>query len=552
MAILTSNSGTVSTQSHSSPNPRCSFFEGVVPRALPNRQNFFTLHSNTNSLSFPRNPISGSKGATLHAAFILVVALPLHINAYLVAEGIVWQTCMLSILYANFFSYLLLYYTKRLPFGWPRLLLAYRCLSLFFYMFCIFAITVNLIWMFSSIAFDADHVIKVFTLVASTAAYLYSMASATKRMAAIQHQQTTSSSRLDTLQSSLAKAALAKVAHTPAGVDPIEHLLQTQVRPAVEPYLRTYGLTWDDASPALASVDSIDELGMALVNPTAFFERLESSNSTSAKRLLRARLKVVLEPLLAEQSVQWSAVQPSIELMDSVEELRDAMRDPRAFVQKLVATSSASFMKAWLLNQLKQVLEPYVARAGLAWEKAVAVIELIDTVEEVREALADPETFLEKVKQTINNGQLMAAEGALSSAHEAAQTAAGVGSTAMAVGKTVIAFGSKAAVVMNKLQLTRRECVRIFLIGGVILALAVAFTFLGSYLWNSSGNDILSTMAMPFSVLGTKLYSDRKLHKASRGYEGGDEESEDDENGEEDGRAVHISKSSVRLPTISV
>jgi hypothetical protein len=37
-----------------------------------------------------------------------------------------------------------------------------------------------------------------------------------------------------------------------------------------------------------------------------------------------------------------------------------------------------------------------------------------------------------------------------------------------------------------------------------------------SYLWDSGGGANLTQLAMPFSVLLTKLYADRSIHKAAK------------------------------------
>jgi hypothetical protein len=181
---------------------------------------------------------------------------------------------------------------------------------------------------------------------------------------------------------------------------------------------------------------------------------------------------------------------------------------------------------------------------------------LLDTIDEIREAIADPDAFIERLKATramTGNPSAVAAIQTASDAvdgaravHEAATTAATIATTAHEVAHGATQVASHSAAVMRQLRLTRREVIGTFLFGGGTLALAVLFTLFGrwggtatrhltptchesqhercaaaahclhraravdwscvrSYLWDSGGGANLTQLAMPFSVLLTKL-----------------------------------------------
>ena len=456
------------------------------------------------------HPSKGAVGASLHALVVVAIATPVHTVSYFMASSLALPTAYLVYHYSVFGGYLVAYYLRALPLRSRRAMLAARALMRTSFVVFFMLTTVQLVWLVAALAYNQQYVINLFLIATSALGYAYAAASARSRLSALQRSQMQASSQADALQMSLASKALSKLAGTPAGVDPIAHLLDTQLRPALTPHLSALGLDWHAALPVLETVDSLEELGMAVVNPIAFLHRLESVPSAAATRWLHARLRVLIVPLLAEHTMQWDDVRPSVELIDSLDELKSAIADPKAFVASLVATTATSFAKRWLVNQLKAAIEPHLAKVGVAWEKTVRVIELIDTVEEVKEALADPEAFLIKVKAIADPEG--SADAAAMAAIDAAETAASV---VKAVG-TAVKVGTRAAAAMRKMHMTNREILRIFAVGGVLLALAAIFTLMGSYLFNEGPAGFsITNLAMPFSVLVTKVVSDKKIAAAN-------------------------------------
>lgn len=477
-------------------------------------------------------PAAGAMGAALHSLVVILIPLPIQASHYFwtierPAPGWWFSLIQLSCLitwYSVLYVYLVLYYAKRLPFHRPRIILAFRWLTNYFLWMCFEALSVYCIWMLGALAYNPRYVTNCLTTLASAVGFLYTLSSAAGRFSKLQHKQPAHLA-LYSMGMQQVSDYLQESGAVPAGRDPMEHLIDTQVRPALGPVLAKWGVSWEEVEPSIASFSSIEELGQAIVDPAAFLETLQASGSQGAKRLLHSRLRSLLAPLLApasqETTLTWEDVRPSVELVDTVDELREAIADPHAFVLKLTAMSASSLGKRWLINQLKAVIEPMLASAGLAWEKAQRVIEKIDSIEEIKEAIADPDGFMQRLKVVLAEEKARVEQTRLPiDSKAAASTGAALVEIEVDTMQTVATVVTKANETIDKLDLTRKELLRIFGVGGVLLLLAIVFTIMGSVLWNrSSGNDgsaAFQTLVMPFSVIVTKLVGDRKISKAEK------------------------------------
>ena len=100
-------------------------------------------------------------------------------------------------------------------------------------------------------------------------------------------------------------------------------------------------LTWDDVQTALELVDTVDELRDAVEHPEVFLHQLlEEAVGPAAVKMALARLKPVLEPRLPEP-LTWDDVRPVLESM-SAEELRSALDEPEALAKRLVGKATRS------------------------------------------------------------------------------------------------------------------------------------------------------------------------------------------------------------------
>jgi hypothetical protein len=106
-----------------------------------------------------------------------------------------------------------------------------------------------------------------------------------------------------------------------------------------EPYLRKTGLEWADVVPVLETIDSVAELKDAVAEPEAFLERLAEASGPAAKKLVIMHLKPKLEPYLRKTGLEWADVVPVLETIDSVAELKDAVAEPEAFLERLAQAS---------------------------------------------------------------------------------------------------------------------------------------------------------------------------------------------------------------------
>jgi predicted protein tyrosine phosphatase len=177
-------------------------------------------------------------------------------------------------------------------------------------------------------------------------------------------------------------------------------LLAWCLRPKLEPYFAEKGLEWADVVPVLETIDSVEELRAAADDPEAFLEGVLRSSGPAAKKLAIMHLKPRLDPYLRARGLEWADVVPVLETIDSVEELRAAADDPEAFVDR-VSRAGGPAAKTLAIMHLKPRLDPYLRARGLEWTDMVLVLETIDSVEELRAAVNDPEAFVDRVISEI-------------------------------------------------------------------------------------------------------------------------------------------------------
>merc|ERR1711865_1018933 len=117
--------------------------------------------------------------------------------------------------------------------------------------------------------------------------------------------------------------------------------LIANLKPLLQATLHKNNLVWEDVQPILETIDSVDELKAAVADPGAFLSRLSDLGGPAAVRLLIAMLKKPMVPVLAERGLDWRDVLPALQLVDSMDELKAAAADPAAFLlQHLVISGS--------------------------------------------------------------------------------------------------------------------------------------------------------------------------------------------------------------------
>ena len=107
-------------------------------------------------------------------------------------------------------------------------------------------------------------------------------------------------------------------------------------RPKLEATLATrHALLWADALPALELVDSLEEIQAAVNDPDAFLQQTVAVAGPAAKAMLTARLRGVLMPIVAKRGLVWEDIALTMEMRSSVDDLEQAMADPEAFLAQL-------------------------------------------------------------------------------------------------------------------------------------------------------------------------------------------------------------------------
>ena len=96
------------------------------------------------------------------------------------------------------------------------------------------------------------------------------------------------------------------------------------------------GLQWDELVPVLGMIDSVEELDAAVSDPESFLQSLIAAGSVAGKALLVAKLRLVLNPLLAEHApgASWEQIAAVLEKAD-MEQLKATIDDPQGFLTQL-------------------------------------------------------------------------------------------------------------------------------------------------------------------------------------------------------------------------
>eukprot|EP01047_Picozoa_sp_COSAG01_P025821 COSAG01_NODE_1644_length_9640_cov_6.926213_2_plen_2326_part_00 len=167
-----------------------------------------------------------------------------------------------------------------------------------------------------------------------------------------------------------------------------------KLKPKLEHLLEQQGLSWEDVAPAIDLVDTAAELRAAYAAPQAFLAKLENSAMPAARKLAVLKLKPKLEHLIEGEGLSWEVIAPDLHLVDSIKQLQDAYIQPKRFLEALLNTDCNPAAKAVAIQLLKPKIMDAVERAGLSWDDIQPILELVDTVSELRNASHDPQTFL--------------------------------------------------------------------------------------------------------------------------------------------------------------
>jgi len=107
-----------------------------------------------------------------------------------------------------------------------------------------------------------------------------------------------------------------------------------------------------------------------------------------------AKLQPVLEPMLEKEGLTWTDMQPILDEIDTLEEIENAILDPGDFMTDKLANSSSPIARKWAIAKLKPKLEPMLEKEGLTWPDAVPKLESVTT----DLAQLDPDSFVQSLK----------------------------------------------------------------------------------------------------------------------------------------------------------
>jgi hypothetical protein len=168
-----------------------------------------------------------------------------------------------------------------------------------------------------------------------------------------------------------------------------------KLRPKIEPVIKTKGLTWEEVLPALDLIDSVAQLEAAISDPDAFLDTLASIGGGVAMRLLIAKMRPKIEPVIKSKGLTWEDVLPALDLINTAEEVIEGAKDPEAFFQKLLSATSPVAIRL-AICKLRPRIEPVIVKQGLTWADVLPALEMIDSMAEVNEAAENPAVFIKK------------------------------------------------------------------------------------------------------------------------------------------------------------
>jgi hypothetical protein len=162
------------------------------------------------------------------------------------------------------------------------------------------------------------------------------------------------------------------------------------LQPFVEPYLAPLNMTWEDVAPLLDELDSAEEVAYAIQHPEAFA-------ADTCKKIATAKLKPVVEPWLTQQGMTWAEFEPMLRKVDTFDELVKAIQQPKAFTESLV-NDSGELSHKFLVGKLKTMWIDALNQAGLPWADVQKVLESLESIDELKQMIQNPEQFLKDLK----------------------------------------------------------------------------------------------------------------------------------------------------------
>ena len=137
-----------------------------------------------------------------------------------------------------------------------------------------------------------------------------------------------------------------------------------------------------------------------LQNPAKFLDQLANVGFDAARKAFIAKLKPIVIRALQKSHMKsfqltWKDVLPALDLISTLDDVKAAIQDPDKFLNDLMVVAGAVGRKAFY-NKLKPIVERFLDSDkmkpfGLKWKDVLPAFELIDSFDEIKDAIVDPD-----------------------------------------------------------------------------------------------------------------------------------------------------------------
>ena len=179
------------------------------------------------------------------------------------------------------------------------------------------------------------------------------------------------------------------------------------LRQSIEAHAWKLDLRWEDVWPALALVTSAEELKQVKEDGGGFLQKLASGATSAARRMRVAKLQPLLAPHAAKLGLSWAETLPAFTLADCayVHEVRSdgtiVHRETTAKATEFLELLAGGNGPAARQLQLALLKRAMASELNMSWDDALPAFEMIESVAELREAVAKPKYFLSRLQSGI-------------------------------------------------------------------------------------------------------------------------------------------------------
>eukprot|EP00928_Gymnodinium_smaydae_P021907 TRINITY_DN18583_c0_g1_i1.p1 TRINITY_DN18583_c0_g1~~TRINITY_DN18583_c0_g1_i1.p1 ORF type:complete len:1139 (-),score=156.53 TRINITY_DN18583_c0_g1_i1:189-3101(-) len=137
------------------------------------------------------------------------------------------------------------------------------------------------------------------------------------------------------------------------------------------------GVTWEDVRPIFEEIDTLDEVQRFILQPKLFIEKMCDWGGPVARKCIvlhlrfelcepRSRLVNLIECMVGTRFsfvVDWEDLEAVLREVDTVDELREIIHDPKGFLQRLTAVTTPA-ARRFMLLLIRSRVEPHIRCFG--------------------------------------------------------------------------------------------------------------------------------------------------------------------------------------------